>query len=338
MRGMEIGSSNCAMAGSFKSQPMKNIMFNILRTSFVLFTLTLFASAASKEDISREVEATSGGKLVVEVDFGSIDVAAGSENKVTLEAHRKIDFGDESSEKEYLANAPITLSREGDVVTIRSRGKRADHWNVGHQEMDAQYIVRVPKKFAAALQTDGGAISVKEIAGEVKAHTSGGAIELDDCHGTIDIETSGGHIKVADAKGSLKANTSGGGIEVRNFSGDTDVRTSGGGLILEKISGKLAGKTSGGGIRAAIPGALAGDVKLETNAGNIDLAVPASAAFTIDAKTSVGEVVSRLPIQSTDVDREHLRGTLNGGGKSVHLTTSAGSITIEPAPSELARQ
>jgi hypothetical protein len=40
--------------------------------------------------------------------------------------------------------------------------------------------------------------------------------------------------------------------------------------------------------------------------------------------------VSSLPIQPTQANRETLRGTLNGGGKSVHLETSAGNITINP--------
>lgn len=329
-------------------------MFTILRTSFVLFTLTLLVSAASKDDVSRSLDATSGGKLVVEVDFGTIDVSAGADDKVTLEAHRKIDFDNESKEKEYLAAAPITFSKEGNVVTIRSRGKKMSHWNFGHQERDAKYIVRIPNKFEVGLRTDGGAIRVTNIAGNMKAHTSGGnlefgglegtldgqtsggSIEVQDCRGPIDIETSGGDIKVTDGKGGLKAHTSGGRIEVRNFSGDTDVRTSGGNLALENISGKLVGQTSGGAIHASIPGTVVGDVKLETSAGNIDLAVPASAALTIDANTSVGEVVSRLPIESSDVHREHLRGTLNGGGKSVRLDTSAGNITIKSVASEMA--
>ncbi|MEP7016097.1 MAG: DUF4097 family beta strand repeat-containing protein [Verrucomicrobiota bacterium] len=328
-------------------------MFTILRNSFVLFVLTLTASAASKEDVSRQVDVKPGEKLVVEVDFGTIDVTAGGDNKVILEAHRKIDFGNESKEKKYLANTPITVTKDGNVVTIRSRGKKTNHWIFGHQEMDAKYTVRIPKRFEVGLHTDGGPISVTNIAGNLKAHTSGGdmtfahlegtldaqtsggAIEVEDCRGPIDIETSGGDIKVADGNGGLNAHTSGGRIDVRNFSGDTEVRTSGGNLTLEKISGKLVGKTSGGAIRASIPGAVAGDIRLETSAGNIDLAVPASAALTIDANTSVGKVVTRLPIEGSDVHREHLRGTLNGGGKSVRLETSAGNITIKPASSEL---
>jgi DUF4097 and DUF4098 domain-containing protein YvlB len=141
---------------------------------------------------------------------------------------------------------------------------------------------------------------------------------------------------VADGTGTLDAKTSGGRIDVRNFSGDTKVRTSGGNLSLQRITGKIVGKTSGGSIRASIPDAAVGDVRLETSAGNINVSLPATATVDIDASTSVGEIFSRLPFETSDVDREHLRGKLNGGGKSVKLQTSAGNITIEPSSSELA--
>jgi len=331
-------------------------MFAILRNLLVLCAVALTASAASEENVTRQLDAAPGGKLVVDVDFGSVNVAAGADDKVILEAQRKVDFNDETKEKEYLANVPITVTNGGNVVTVRSRGTKPNDWNVGHRETDAKYVLRVPKKFETALRTDGGAISVTDLTGNLNAHTSGGRmtfarlegtldgetsggfIEVEDCRGPINIETSGGHIKVARGNGSLSAHTSGGRIEVRNFSGDTEVRTSGGALDLENISGKLIGKTSGGSVRASIPGPLIGDVKLETTAGNIDFSVPATAAFELDANTSVGEVVSRLPIQTSDVHREHLRGTLNGGGKSVTLGTSAGNITIQPAMQERANR
>ena len=329
-------------------------MLTTLRILAVLFAVTLSASATSIDIVNRQVAAAPGGKLVVDVDFGSVTVTAGGDDKVALEANRKIDFGDEAKEKEYLAAVPITITSEGNVVTIRSRGKKLHDWSVLHCTTDATYSIHVPKKFETALRTDGGAIDVSDISGNFNAHTSGGHMKLtrlegaldgetsggfihvEDCRGPIKIETSGGHIKVAGGNGVLSAHTSGGHIEVRGFSGDAEVETSGGALDLEKMTGKVVGKTSGGGIRTSLPGPVNGDVRLETSAGNIDLSVPANAGLEIDANTSIGEVVSQLPIQASDSHRQHLRGTLNGGGKSVHLETSAGNITIKPISEELA--
>lgn len=329
-------------------------MFAILRNLVFSFALTLTASATSIDIVNRQIDASLGGKLVVDVNFGSVTVSPGADDKVVLEANRKINFQDDAKEKEYLAAVPITVAKEGNVVTIRSREEKKQEPRIGFCQRNASYVLHVPKKFETALRTDGGAIQVSDITGNLNAHTSGGHltfarlegtlegetsggfIEVEDCHGPIQVKTSGGHINVTRGNGVLSAHTSGGHIEVRNFSGDTEVQTSGGGLELEKISGKLVGETSGGGIHASIAAPINGDVKLETSAGNIDLSVPANAALNIDANASVGTVVSRLPIQPSDVHRDHLRGTLNGGGKSVRLGTLAGNITIKPLSEEVA--
>lgn len=331
-------------------------MFTLLRNLFLLCALAASASATSLDIVNRQLDASPGGKLVVDVDFGSITVTAGADDKVSLEAKRTIDFGNEAKEKEYLAAVPIAFTKEGNVVTVRSRGQKPNEWwHIGHRQTDAIYSLRIPKKFETSLRTDGGEINATDINGNFNAHTSGGRmtfarlegtldaetsggfIHLEDCRGPIHVETSGGHIKVARGSGSLNAHTSGGHIEVRDFSGPTEVRTSGGSLDFEKVSGQLVGKTSGGAIRASISEPVNGDIKLETSAGSIDLAVPANAGLEIDANTSVGEVVSRLPIQG-EFHREHLRGTLNGGGKSVRLGTSAGNIVIKPNSEELAHR
>jgi len=329
-------------------------MFILIRTSFLFFILVLTASAASEENISQQLDATPGAKLVVDVDFGTINVTAGTDNKVAVEAQRKVDFGDELKEKEYFTAAPITITKDGNVITVRARNSNKNWWNFGHSEMHGQYTIHVPKKFETDLHTEGGDVAAAEIAGNVNvktsggklafrhlegtlsANTSGGSIDVADCLGPNKIETSGGDITVTDGTGTLDARTSGGRIEVRNFTGDTEVRTSGGNLSLQSITGKIVGKTSGGSIQASIPGDIGGDVKLQTSAGNIDLLLSATAPVDIDARASVGKIVSHLPLEIAEGASEHLRGKLNGGGKSVKLETSAGNITIKPSSSEIA--
>jgi DUF4097 and DUF4098 domain-containing protein YvlB len=332
-------------------------MFTTLRNTLFVLLISLSASVASEENLSQQIEVTPGGKLIVDVDFGTIQVGAGADGKIALEAHRRVEFGDESKEKEYFAAAPITVTKEGNVVTVRARRKESwTNWNFGHSRMDASYTLHVPKKFDLDLRTSGGDIAAVDVSGNLKAHTSGGKLEFADLEGTLtantsggsikvegcrcptEIKTSGGDISVMNGTGVLHAQTSGGRIEVHNLSGDADLETSGGNLILEKIRGKLVGKTSGGSIHTSIPGEVAGDMQLRTSAGNIELAVPENAALDIDARTNVGRVISELPLTTTESGHEHLRGKLNGGGKSVVLETSAGSITLKSASSQLAKR
>jgi hypothetical protein len=330
-------------------------MFSLIPTGLLLIALAFTAAAASEENINQQIDAASGGKLIVDVDFGTIDVTAATDGKVTVEAHRKIDFGDEAREKEYLAAAPIRISKDGNTVTVRAHSPKGDSfWSFRHSRMNGRYSVSVPRNFNTDLHTAGGSISASELSGSVTAQTSGGklkfthlegtiegktsggSIHLDGCNGPTEIETSGGDITAIDGRGSLHARTSGGGIHVRNFSGDTNVKTSGGGLTLQQIDGELTGKTSGGSISASVPGPAVNEVNLESSAGSIDLALPVSAAVDISAETSAGRVTTTLPVVLASADHEHLRGKLNGGGKAVVLRTSAGSIAIGSSSSETA--
>src|SRR6195256_2016567 len=322
----------------------------IIRILFLIFLAAASAFGLSEENVSQTLDGAPGGRLIVDVDFGTIDVSAGADDKISVQAHRKIDSDNEAQEKEYLASAPVTVSKEGNTVTIRARRQNKEknlNWS-GRCSMDARYTVQVPKSFNSELRTGGGTIQVSEITGTMSADTSGGklkfthlkgptgattsggSIELNGCEGAVKVDTSGGRIESIDGSGSLEARTSGGSIVVRNFGGDTKVETSGGRLAFENINGKITGRSSGGSITARLKSPVPGDVNLETSAGSIEVTVPPDAGLDVEAEATSGRVTSELPFVGIRTDREQLKGKINGGGKSLFLRSGAGSITIKP--------
>jgi DUF4097 and DUF4098 domain-containing protein YvlB len=327
----------------------------ITRNSLLLVLLaagSISAFARSEDIVQRHLSTGPGGKVVVDVDFGTIDVTTGSDQQAVVNARRVVDVSDQNLEKEFLAAAPITVSQEGNTITVRSRSNRQWHWNRQHIQMDAHYTVQLPKSFNADLRTGGGAIAVKELNGDLKADTAGGALNLQAVYGPIDARTSGGQVKLADCEGSVKvhtnggrieslggsgslnAKTSGGAVSIRNFAGSVETTSNGGRMDFQDINGPLNARTAGGAIAATVTNP--NDVSLETNAGAISLAIPSSGGFKIDASTSIGGVHTDLPVT---IERKHdgiLVGDLNGGGKSVHLRTSAGSISINALPPKTA--
>ena len=329
----------------------------LLRTAIVLVLTASSAWSLTKENVNQQFDVAAGGRLLVDVDFGSIDVIGTADSKVAVEARREIDSSDESREKEYFAETPIVVTHEGNTVTVRARcvnrDKTSRSWS-GNVTMDARYTVRVPKNFNADLRTSGGTIAANGIDGEIKAdtsggklkfsqlrgrldaRTSGGSITLDGCEGPLNIATSGGEIESTGGRGNLDARTSGGSIAIRGFGGDADVKTSGGGLKLEDINGRITAKTSAGSISAALVDPVPADVRLESSAGSIDVQVPAKAGLNVDARTSMGKVRTEIPMLATRTEDDRLYGTLNGGGKSLVLKASVGSITIKPATSPTA--
>ncbi|MBA2743386.1 MAG: DUF4097 family beta strand repeat protein [Chthoniobacterales bacterium] len=321
------------------------------RLALLLLLIAAPAFARTEQNVAEEFDAAPGGKLIVDVDFGTIDVTASGSGKVVVDAYRKIDSSEEAREKEYVADSPILVTKEGDTVTVRARSQNRErsNWNwSGNVTMDARYRVQLPKQFNVDLHTRGGSVSVTGIKGEIKSDTSGGklkftqlegpidgktsggSIEMSSCNGDSNINTSGGSIDVKSGRGRLDARTSGGSIAVRDYVGDTDVKTSGGRLALENVSGKITGKTSAGSIDLSLADPVTDDVNLDSSAGSIDVIVPPKAGLTVDAKTSMGKIRTEIPMLAMKSDDDRLQGTLNGGGKSLVLRASVGSITIKP--------
>ena len=328
----------------------------IIRALFILILAAVPAFALTEENVNQTLDGAPGGRLIVDVDFGTIDVAAGPDDKISVAVHRKIDSDNNSQEKEYFASTPVTVSKDGNTITVRARRQNKDRslsWS-GRCNMDARYTLRVPKSFNSELRTGGGTVMVAELSGTVSADTSGGklkfthlkgptgattsggSIELNGCEGPLKVDTSGGRIDATDGNGSLEARTSGGSIAVRNFSGDTKVETSGGRLSFDNVNGKIFGRTSGGSISAKLKSPVPGDVNLETSAGSIEVLVPADAGLDVEAEASSGRVTSDLPFVGTRTDRDSMKGKINGGGKALVLRSGAGSISIKPASAEVA--
>ncbi len=334
----------------------------ILLTALTFVSLGVFdVTAATEENIHETRPAKPGGKLVVDVDFGSIDLAPGDNDKVVIDAHRKIEASSKANEEEYLRSVPVRITTEGDSVIVRAIHKHeslgSQIWKMlGHHRTEARYTVRVPASFSANLDTSGGDISAHGLTGAIKADTSGGDLNFaqihgdlhadtsggdvtaKDCDGAAKLDTSGGRIEVTGGRGKLNADTSGGPITVLNRVGDTKVESSGGKLRLGNISGKLSAETAGGSVSAILSSPVIGDVRLETSGGSIAVVTPPNAALTIDAETSAGSVHSDLPISRISADSDSLKGTMNGGGTKLVLRSSAGSIEIVSAAKQTAQQ
>jgi putative adhesin len=315
----------------------------------VLLASCLTVGAETKEQINKSFAVRPGGKLVLDVDFGSVEINTNATDEVTIDVVRKVSRRNKADEEQFLREHPVTMTQEGNTVTIYSRGKsKSPRWWFGSQRTEGKYAITVPAQFNAQIKTAGGGVVITDLTGDVKAGTSGGGFKFTRLHGGLDGETSGGSIRVADCEGSLKVSTSGGGIDVsggsgnlegstsggsvnvRDFRGPAHVETSGGGINLENVTGRVNGSTSGGSISARLSAPAAEEVRFETSGGGVTVHVPESWAFDLDAATSGGGVSSDLPVTVVGkTEPNSLKGSVNGGGKSMFLRTSGGSIRVK---------
>lgn len=290
--------------------------------------------AATEETLQKTFNVGSGGKLLLDVNGGAVEVKAADRKDVHIDVHRKATSrgffgGSEAKERAELEATKVTFAQEGNQVTVRARRDKDAPRNSG-VSLNSRFTVLVPREFNADLRTAGGSVRVDDLNGTLKAHSSGGSLRFAQIKGPIDGHTSGGSIDLAGSEGNAVVKTSGGPIKVRDHKGDLQARTSGGSVNVERIEGNVQASSSGGSVSATLAKQPTGDCRLETSGGGVTLRLPETASVELDAKTSGGSVNSELPVKSTgEKKRSSLKGTIGEGGKTVYLRTSGGSIQVK---------
>ncbi len=285
------------------------------RMALAIAILGSQAPSAMAKDYEDRIAARPGGRLQVDLASGSVEVESHDENEVRVDAQvggvgaRSLDF---------------RLSGNGvDVFFSADVGGWAQL--LGGTRLRVR--LKVPEHYDLDIRTHGGNIEVEEIRGDVVARTSGGSVEADEIEGNVDLRSSGGSIEAKEIRGNLVARTSGGRIRASEISGDVEARTSGGPIKITDVGGHVDLHTSGGGISVRFTDDPEG--QLETSGGNIEVEFPEDAGVDLDARTSGGgvEVEHEIAVQGL-LDRSRVEGKINGGGRTLQLRTSGGSIRV----------
>lgn len=302
-----------------------------------VFILVLALPAFAESRIEKNLSLAPGGKLVMDVEGGSIAIIGSAEPG----AHVVVTSTSDEMEKRYrfeFKEAP------GEVRITSKKTETFSFWTRG---IPVHFEVRVPRATtlavhtsggsikaadlngAADVSTSGGSIEVSRLVGDLEAHTSGGHIEVSEIKGNATVETSGGSIEASSIEGPLDAHTSGGHVAAENVTGDAVLRTSGGSVRAENTGGRLTAKTSGGSIAASFArGNLKGG-DLETSGGSVTVTLDPSASLDLDASTSAGRITTDLPLQVTgSIVSSSASGKIGKGGELLRIHTSAGSIRI----------
>jgi hypothetical protein len=129
---------------------------------------------------------------------------------------------------------------------------------------------------------------------------------------------------------SLDVENVNGTIRITNVSGKHALDTTNGKIEVDRCAGSLDASTTNGSIHAELTGVTKGQaLRLSTTNGRIEVALPASVAVDVDAGTTNGSIKSDLPVATTRINENSLRGTINGGGTPLHIRTTNGGIAIK---------
>jgi DUF4097 and DUF4098 domain-containing protein YvlB len=185
--------------------------------------------------------------------------------------------------------------------------------------------------------TAGGEIHIGRSAGPIHASTAGGNIQVGQAGSSVAARTAGGRIDIAEANGAVIAGNSGGSIHVGAANG-VRLEATGGSIRLRGSSGALRAVSDVGHILAELmSGSGLKDSLLSTASGDITVYLPSDIAVTIQALNEsgrAGRIVSEfqeIPVRSARRQSNAMfvaEGSLNGGGPTLKLTSTDGTIYL----------
>ncbi len=277
-------------------------MKRIILTS--IFAVLAFAGLAvsnenSSSDLQKNFSVSKGGKLVVSVSAGDIQVRVWDKLQVQMIAQ---DIGEDADR--------VETDQSGNTISVQYKV----HGGWWGSNRNLKFNFYVPSNFNLDLSTSGGDVGVEgQITGDVGLSTSGGDLIIDDVNGAVDVKTSGGDIiahnlekdatlstsggdiQVDHAANNLEISTSGGDISVGTVGKNLDASTAGGDVTIEKVGGELHATTSSGDM---IIGKIGGSVSISTSGGDISVS---SGNGRVTANTSGGDIEVANATGSVDV-------------------------------------
>jgi len=304
-----------------------------------IFVAGLSAGVAGAESrLEKNLKLEPGGTFTLKTDVGAVRIRGTGQSGARVVVTSKGEDLDELFRFSFDEGA-------GSVsVTAQRKHKLSSFF--GSNNHRVVFEVEVPTQTRVDVDTSGGSITLRSLAGEAKLDTSGGSIEVEDHSADVVAHTSGGSITLSRIRGKAKIDTSGGGIHAREIAGTLDAETSGGSIDLEDVKGDIHAHTSGGGIdireaggrvdadtsggsvQAAFARGNARGGTIESSGGGVSVAVDPSVGLSIDA--SGNSVHADVPVTvHGDISRHHLHGKLNAGGETLRLRTSGGSVRIK---------
>jgi len=308
----------------------------LLAAGFFLPALSLCGDSRMEKTLKLDP----GGRFALVTDMGSVTVTG------TAAPGARLVISSKRRDLEKLLRFSFEEGAGSASVTARRRRRHLFPW-IGWHGDSVHFEVQVPAETSLDIDTSGGAIKVSGLRREARLETSGGRIEVRDLAGDLDGHTSGGGIALSRVRGRVNVRTSGGGIEAAEIDGPIDAESSGGSVVLDRVSGDVRAHSSGGGIRIHEAGARVeadtsgGGIEasfargnsrggsLETSGGGIRVSVDPAVGLRIDAAGN--SVRADLPITVHGaVSRGRLQGNLGPGGELLRLRTSGGGVRIEP--------
>jgi beta-lactamase regulating signal transducer with metallopeptidase domain/DUF4097 and DUF4098 domain-containing protein YvlB len=188
--------------------------------SKALSVLATNIQAVSDSTFEKTIEASSGGKLTLDLRTGAEVILHGwDEPRVRLVARLA---------GRNWQDTRVDLSQTSAGVRLRSDfATHRDNQSTSHR-----FELWVPRHMDVSMSSAGGSVSISDLAGEFSGHTGGGEITIERARGYASLTTGGGSVTVTNSDLSGRVSTGGGNVEISNVTGGLRGSSGSGNVII----------------------------------------------------------------------------------------------------------
>lgn len=228
----------------------------------------------------------------------------------------------------------------GHRVEIRDSGSGLD--------AHADLVVSVPKGQRASIHWGIGEATVANVDGDLHVSVGSGHLTSEHTHGLLSLDTGSGGLTVTDAQGDVTLDTGSGGVSVTGVHGDAlaidagsgsvrggdiDVKTlradvGSGGLRLDRVKATRVSVDAGSGTTQLELLTVVEHLDVDAGSGGVEVRLPSAQGADVDIETGSGGIESDFAVQTTHLERHHLRGKIGDGRGSIKIEAGSGTVRL----------
>lgn len=282
-------------------------------------------SSASEVMIDETFKVRDGQTLFLDVAHSDIEIETGAQGEARIRV--TLSGTNMARARDVFDDMQFSVRMDGDELRVVSVDRR-NAWNGNNGSVNIKVLAFIPQTFNLQMTTTHGDVELDDISGSVVVNTTHGdlsvstikgkEIYLRSTHGDIDAESFEGNsitLKTTHADidvdmiagGRISVSTTHSDIEIGELRGESELSTTHGDIHVELLSDESADlRTSHGDIIILAPKTLKALLDLEGASVRLDH------DFDFDGR----------------IDKDEIRGRINGGGATIRARTTHGSVTV----------
>ncbi len=237
---------------------------------------------------------------------GDIQVETWNRAEVQIEAIKTSRASTLELAQENAQLVEIVVEAVDNEVRVETQYPKNHNRNLN---VSVEYVVMIPDRAAANVTSVSGTIRAAGVGGKAHLKTVSGDVDGQRLQGPTEAKSVSGEVTVGDTLDSVICESVSGSVRAINVGGETRIKS---------VSGDVTVENSRGAVDA------------EALSGNVQIAEGANTGFDLRASTFSGRIKTDFALEAdaSDDEGKNVRGSVNGGGKSIRAKSFSGDVRL----------